>query len=97
MDNRYFANGCPPLMSDGRFITNYTNNSVMNQYVRNMNNLNSTHDYRVFIQENAETIMNNERKFNEDNNMCSTDCSTKVANVIENECNCYLCDCRCKK
>jgi len=57
MNNRYGNYGCPALMSDGRFITNYTNNTVLNQEIRNINKINSTHEYRSFLQKNTEKIL----------------------------------------
>ena len=44
MDNRYFKYGCPPLMNDGRFISNYIRSSTFDQYVRNLNNIESVDD-----------------------------------------------------
>ena len=37
MDNRYFNHGCPALMQDGRFITNFTRQRVVDQYIRGVN------------------------------------------------------------
>lgn len=71
MDNRYFKNGCPPLMQDGRFITNYVENRVFEQYIRNINNLESAQDYKHFLQNNATTIMDRERAHQEQTNTCS--------------------------
>jgi len=71
MDNRYFNNKCPPLMNDGRFITNYMESRVVEQYVRKMNNLESAQDYKNFLQQNADAIMERERKFADNNNKCT--------------------------
>jgi hypothetical protein len=62
MDNRYHSYGCPALMQDGRFITNYTDSRIFEQNIRKINNIESAHDYRTFLQENAETLMNRERE-----------------------------------
>lgn len=70
MDNRYFNSGCPALMQDGRFITNFIPKRSFEQFIRNVNNINSSADYRKFLQSNGETIMNNERSFIEKNNTC---------------------------
>jgi hypothetical protein len=71
MDNRYFANGCPPLMSDGRFITNHLRYNVFDQFIRNMNDIGSNHEYRHFLQNNANQILNKERKTLVENNTCN--------------------------
>ena len=73
MDNRYFNYKCPPLMSDARFITNYMESRVFEQYVRNINKLDSAQDYKNFLQNNAESIMEKERSFAESNNKCTLD------------------------
>ena len=71
MDNRYFNYKCPPLMNDGRFITNYMESRVFEQYIRNINKLDSAQDYKNFLQNNAESIMEKERTFAESNNKCT--------------------------
>jgi hypothetical protein len=71
MDNRYFNYKCPPLMQDGRFITNYLNNSIFEQYIRNVNNINSAQDYKQFLQNNGNTIINRERAYLESINTCA--------------------------
>lgn len=73
MDNRYFNHGCPPLMEDGRFITNFTESRIFEQVIRNVNQLESTHDYRAFLQANADTIMNRERAYMNKFNTCPVD------------------------
>jgi hypothetical protein len=71
MDNRYFKDGCPPLMSDGRFITNYVESRVFEQQIRAINKLESAQDYKHFLQSNSETIMERERNYQLQNNTCS--------------------------
>lgn len=63
MDNRYFVHGCPELMSDGRFITNYLDNDVFNHKIAHINKLETSHQYRDFLQKNAVQLMNKERAF----------------------------------
>ncbi len=71
MDNRYFSNNCPPLMQDGRFITNYTESRVFEQMIRNVNKIESAQDYKRFLQTNGETIMSRERTQVESANTCN--------------------------
>jgi hypothetical protein len=72
-DNRYFEYGCPPLMNDGRFISNYVRSSTFDQYIRLSNNINSSHDYRRFIQNNGQQIINNMKAFYHENNICGVE------------------------
>jgi len=73
MDNRYFKYGCPPLMHDGRFITNHIQQRQLDQIVRNVNNINSAQEYRQFLQTNGDTIINRERAIIQDVYTCSVD------------------------
>jgi len=70
MDNRYWSNGCPPLMQDGRFISNYVRFNVVDQYVRMLNNIESVHDYRAFLQSKGNDIVKLERESLIKNNTC---------------------------
>ena len=72
-DNRYFSYDCPALMQDGRFITNYTRQRVFDQYIRGINNINSAQDYKDFLQNNGDTIINRERAYNDEQNICKID------------------------
>jgi len=72
-DNRYFEYGCPPLMNDGRFISNYVRSSTFDQYIRNMNNINTTHEFRHYIQKNGTNIINNLKAFHHEHNTCSVE------------------------
>ena len=71
MDNRYWSYGCPPLMSSGNFITNYVRGSVFDQYIRNMNDIEGTHQYRNFLQNRGGEIMELEEKILIKNNTCN--------------------------
>ncbi len=68
MDNRYFTYGCPPLMQDGRFITNYLESRVFEQHICMINKIESAQDFKHFLQTNAETLMDRERNYQEQNN-----------------------------
>jgi hypothetical protein len=70
MDNRYWSYGCPPIMQDGRHITNYTRMNVFDQFIRNTNEIKSGTDYRHFLQTNGDTLLNRERAFIEKSNTC---------------------------
>jgi hypothetical protein len=58
-------------MADGRIFTNYLPRKRLNEFIRQGNNLESAHDYRHFLQNNAEKLMSNELSFLEANKKCS--------------------------
>lgn len=93
MDNRFYKYGCPPLMSDGRFLTSYVDSDVLNQYIRHVNKLKSANDFRIFLQKNGDAIINRERAFLIKKNTCSvhgmctrTGCNT---NECRGSCECH--------
>jgi hypothetical protein len=73
MDNRYFEYGCPPLMNDGRFLTNYVRSSIFDQNIRNINNIKSSNEFRHFLQNNGDAIMNNVKGYLRENNTCTVE------------------------
>ena len=80
-DNKYQM--CPPLMSDNRHVTNYTPNSVMNEYVKNVYGIIDNNLYRTFLQQNANKLMKNERVFMERH----FNCTVPVKCSLSNKCN----------
>jgi hypothetical protein len=78
MDNRYHKCNCPPLMEDGRFLTSYVRGRVVDQYIRNINNIDSAHNYKLFLQDNTIQILNNLSKSLANNNTCvvNDNCNT---------------------
>jgi hypothetical protein len=80
-DNRYFSYDCPALMQDGRFITNYTQRRTLDQYIKRVNKIESAQEYKDFLQRNGETIINKERAYNEDNNLCKIDGKCRSVSV----------------
>jgi hypothetical protein len=61
LDNRYYNYGCPAIMKDGRFITSYVNRRQFDQSIRLVNKINSAQDFKNFLQNNGDTILNNQR------------------------------------
>ena len=92
MDNRYYKYGCPPLMSDGRFITSYVDSDVMNQYIRHVNKIKTSNDFRMFLQKNGDKIINKERAFLVKKNTCKVD--GKCVKLGDDKNNCRgMCKC----
>ena len=58
MDN--FYSNCPARMGDGRFLKDSRTSHVRELYNMYANDINRSDDYRLFLQKNAEQIMNNE-------------------------------------
>jgi hypothetical protein len=58
MDN-YYKN-CPAKMSEGRFLANWKSATVNNEYLKYKNGIIRDDDYRLFLQLNAEKLMDTE-------------------------------------
>jgi hypothetical protein len=94
MDNRYYKYGCPALMQDQRFLTNYTRGRVFDQMIRKINSINSSQDYKLFLQQNSETILNKEyNALIKYNTCCVNGKCVKLSNInkfhnIQHSCGC---------
>ena len=84
MDNRFWPLSCPAKMADGRHSTNYMNPRVFNQKIRSINELGSSHEYRHFLQNNANKIMENERKYIDENFKCEVRCKDEEP-IVDNK------------
>ena len=58
-NNKYFQ--CPPRMADGRHFTDYRPSNFINDLIRSDNNLSNSLHYRVFLQQNANALMDKQR------------------------------------
>jgi len=68
MDNYYHK--CPPMMSDGRLFTDFrtaTRREETNKYI---NNIIRDDEYRLFLEQNADEIMDNIWDFNKKTKSC---------------------------
>jgi hypothetical protein len=59
-DNKNFQ--CPPRMADGRHFTDYRPSNFINDLIRADNNISNSLHYRVFLQANADTLMDRQRQ-----------------------------------
>lgn len=99
MDNRYFKYGCPPLMQDARFITNYMESRVFEQFIRNVNKIDSAQDYKKFLQTHGDTIINRERAYVESQSTCAVNGKCAPLSTICKHAellNGTTCGCNCK-
>ena len=68
MDN-YYGN-CPPRMEDARFLENYKSSTSIDEFIKFDNNIIRDDEYRLFLQINADKIMDNEWLHLKKNNSC---------------------------
>lgn len=80
-DNKYFM--CPPLMEDCRHVTNFTPNSVMNEYIKDTYGIVNNNTYRTFLQKNGLKLMKSEKQFMEG----QYSCKIPVRCSLRNRCN----------
>lgn len=73
MDNRYYNYNCPALMNDARFINSYVRSSTFDQYIRNANDIKSANEYRHYLQNNGDQIINNIKAYLRQSNTCSVE------------------------
>ena len=76
--------GCPSLMQDSRIFTNYMSATKMNEYIKNINNINDNSAYRSFLQNNGVKIMKKEQEYSKNNKLCDLEKlkKNKVLNVF---------------
>lgn len=61
-DNKFFS--APPKMSDGRHFTDYRPSCDVNNMIRNDNKITNSFDYKLFLTNNADKIMEINQKHN---------------------------------
>lgn len=76
-NNVYYKEGCPALMSDGRFLTYWNSSNELTEEMRRLNKFKSENEFRIFLQSNADLFMQTERDYLMKNNTCApqTACS----------------------
>ena len=100
MDNRYYTYGCPAIMQDSRFITNYIRGRVFDQMIRQCNLIKSSQDYKLFLQQYGNLLITKEREQLLKNFTCNVNgqCvkpstlselnSNKIGSKVEFSCGC---------
>ena len=61
---------CPPRMADGRHFTDYRSDSYINDLIRADNNISNSLHYRVFLQQNGNSLMDRQREIACNLNCC---------------------------
>ena len=60
-NNKFFNSSA--RMSDGRLFTDYRPNHEINKHIVNNNNIENTHNYRMFLTSNAEEIIERNKNY----------------------------------
>ena len=68
-DNKYVQ--CPPRMADGRHFTDYRSSYYINDLIRADNNISNSLQYRLFLQQNGNALMDRQRQISCELNCCS--------------------------
>ena len=69
MDN--YRHNCPALMSDGRYLADWRTANTREQFNKAMNGFTNDNEFRVFMQLNAEKIIDNEWNMMRKNQSCN--------------------------
>lgn len=67
-NNKHFK--CPPMVSDGRHFTDYRPNCHINNLLRVNNNISNSYEYRMFLTNNANNLMDLNRTYACQKNCC---------------------------
>jgi hypothetical protein len=69
MTDNFYRN-CPPMMSDGRLFTDYRADIRTNEYIKYVNGIGRDDEYRIFLQENGEEILDKQWDVTRKNKSC---------------------------
>ena len=67
-NNKYFD--CPPRMADGRHFTDYRPNCYVNNLLRANNRVKNSFEFRQFLTDNADSLMEMNRAYACQKNCC---------------------------
>jgi hypothetical protein len=62
---------CPAKMEDGRFITRYESSNDITNTIQSLNHIHSSNQFRLFLQQNTDKIIDSERKYNDQHYTCA--------------------------
>lgn len=74
-NNIYYADGCPAIMEDGRFISTWRPSSEITNEIGTFNNIRNSNALREFMQTNALNLMRENRAYLTQTNTCNPDTS----------------------
>ena len=72
MNSALHNRDCPPLMSDGRFATDYRPSCYVHELIIQQNGLRNSHQNRMFLQQNARELMRLNTQYFAEKNNCNS-------------------------
>lgn len=70
MNNALGNQDCPPIMEDGRHVTDYRPICYVNDLIMKQNGINNSYDYKALLQHNALKLQEVNRQFYNNKNAC---------------------------
>lgn len=70
MNNGLCDRFCPPLMNDGRHVTDYRPSCYVHDLMLKQNSIRSSYELKQFLQENAVKLQQRNRQFYDCKNKC---------------------------
>lgn len=61
-NNIHFREGCPALMSDGRFLTNYLSSNELTEKDKKSKGIKNHNQYRQYMTQNGDKMLDAERR-----------------------------------
>jgi len=71
-NNVYYDDGCPALMEDGRFITNWRPSNEITEEIGTWNNIGNSNQLRLFLQTNGTNLLKKQNSYLTQNNSCQS-------------------------
>ena len=89
-DNKFF--GCPPRMADGRHFTDYRPSCYINNLIKAENGIQNSFQYRQFLSQNGEQLMDINRSHACEKNCCVPCAEPFNPGTMLPEINKWVCD-----
>lgn len=72
MNNTLENHDCPPLMSDGRFVTDYRPNCFVHEMIMKQNGVRNSYDFKQLLTNRAVELQKINRDYYEAKNSCQS-------------------------
>lgn len=70
MNNSLVNHDCPPLMSDGRHVTDYRPSCYVHDLIRRQNSITNSYDLKLLLTRNAVKFQEIDRQYYDTKNSC---------------------------
>lgn len=80
-NNIYYFKGCPALMSDGRLVTYHNSANDLTEDIMKFSGIKNYHQFRNFMQNNGVNLMNSERVYHMNKNLCFPNIACSVNRI----------------